>query len=118
VIKLTKDYHRILAEIDEIIKKSDIVLQPRTAENDNSNIVASSTDERLAEFRQCVPEESKEKLASTEVKDYEYQTAFRASFDNDEVLSANKQVILAEGIPTPEANIDIFQLKFFYTMGY
>jgi len=107
VIKLTKDYHQILAEIDEIIKKFDIVLQPRTAESDNSNIVASSTDERLAEFRQCVPEESKEKLASTEVKDYEYHLAFRESFENDEDESANKQVILAEGIPTPEAKVTI-----------
>jgi len=107
VIKLTKDYHQILAEIDEIIKKFDIVLQPRTAESDNSNIVASSTDERLAEFRQCVPEESKEKLASTEVKDYEYHMAIIESFDNDDEVSTNKQVILAEGIPTPEAKVTI-----------
>ena len=104
---MTRDYHQISAEIDEIIKKFDIVLQPRTAELDNSNIVASSTDERLAEFRQCVPEESKEKQASTEVKDYEYHTAFRESFDNEEGVSANKQVILAEGISTPEANVTI-----------
>ena len=103
MIKLTRDYHQILAEIDEIIKKFDIVLQPRTAEIDNSNIVASSTDERLAEFRQCVPEESKEKLASTEVKDYEYHMAITESFDNDDEVSTNKQIILAESIPTPEA---------------
>jgi len=98
VIKLTRDYHQILAEIDEIIKKFDIVLQPRTAENDSSNIVASSTDEQLAEFHQCVIEESKEKQASTEVKDYEY---------HDEESSDNKQVILTEGISTPEAKVTI-----------
>jgi len=98
VITLKKDYHQILAEIDEIMKKFDIEPQPRAAENDNNFIVASSTDEQLAEFHQCVIEESKEKQASTEVKDYEY---------HDEESSDNKQVILTEGISTPEAKVTI-----------
>ena len=98
MITLKKDYHQILAEIDEIMKKFDIEPQPRAAENDNNFIVASSTDEQLAEFHQCVIEESKEKQASTEVKDYEY---------HDEESSDNKQVILTEGISTPEAKVTI-----------
>jgi len=98
VITLKKDYHQILAEIDEIMKKFDIEPQPRAAENDNNFIVASSTEEQLAEFHQCVIEESKEKQASTEVKDYEY---------HDEESSDNKQVILTEGISTPEAKVTI-----------
>jgi len=98
VITLKKDYHQILAEIDEIMKKFDIEPQPRAAENDNNFIVASSTHEQLAEFHQCVTEESKEKQASTEVKDYEY---------HDEESSDNKQVILTEGISTPEAKVTI-----------
>ena len=98
MITLKKDYHQILAEIDEIMKKFDIEPQPRAAENDNNFIVASSTHEQLAEFHQCVIEESKEKQASTEVKDYEY---------HDEESSDNKQVILTEGISTPEAKVTI-----------